>query len=119
MPYRWLAVKWEDGLVFSDSASVSKYIKSIPRNYFGNIQYADYLFTIQPELFNSKGAWKATGLWESIQEAQGGPFIAYLFYDEATDRTYFIHIMIFHPGKDKYMLLRQVDIVAHTFRIIG
>ena len=118
IPYRWLAVQWEDGLAFSDSASVHEHVRAIPPEYFGNIQYADYLFKIEPDEFNGRGAWKATGLWESIEEAQGGPFIAYLFYDEATDRTYFIHIMIFHPGKDKYMLLRQVDIVAHTFEIV-
>ena len=118
IPYRWLAVKWKEGLTFTDSASVYDQVKAIPPKYFGNIQYANYLFKIEPNKFNDRGAWKITGLWENIDEAQGGPFIAYLFYDEKQDRTYFIHIMIFHPGQDKYMLLRQVDIVAHTFETI-
>ncbi|MBT3479009.1 MAG: DUF4837 family protein [Candidatus Marinimicrobia bacterium] len=118
IPYRWLAVQWADGLTFTDSASVHEYVKEIPPKYFGHIEYSDYLFKIEPAVFNERGAWKITGLWESIEEAQGGPFISYLFYDEATDRTYFIHLMIFHPGMDKYMLLRQVDIVAHSFEIV-
>jgi|TARA_Y100000310_G_scaffold137023_1_gene135934 hypothetical protein len=117
IPYRWLAVQWTDGLTFTDSVSVHDYVKTIPPAYFGHIQYADHLFKIEPAEFNEWGAWKITGLWESIKEAQGGPFISYLFYDETTDRSYFIHLMIFHPGKDKYMLLRQVDIVAHSFRV--
>jgi len=104
--------------VFQDSVSVHEYVTAIPPEYFCHIQYVDHLFKIEPAEFNNQGAWKITGLWESIEEAQGGPFISYLFYDEATDRTYFIHLMIFHPGKDKYMLLRQVDIVAHSFEIV-
>ncbi len=118
IPYRWLAVQWKDGLVFSDSASVHEYVKTIPPEYFGHIQYVDHLFKIEPAEFNERGAWKITGLWESIEEAQGGPFISYLFYDEPSDRTYFIHLMIFHPGQDKYVLLRQVDIVAHSFEVV-
>lgn len=117
IPYRWLAVQWADGLAFTDSVSVHEYVKEIPLKYFGHIQYSDHMLKIEPEVFNDRGAWKITGLWESIKEAQGGPFISYLFYDETTDRTFFIHLMIFHPGRDKYMLLRQVDIVAHSFEI--
>jgi len=117
IPYRWLAVQWEDGLSYTDSASVDDHVKRLIPEYFEIVRYVDYLFKIEPVEFNNWGAWKITGLWESIEEAQGGPFISYLFYDEATDRTFFIHLMIFHPGKDKYLLLRQVDIVAHSFRL--
>ena len=116
LPFRWLAIKWEDGLVFSDSASARKFSKSIPLKYFRNIQYIDYKFKIQPSTFNSYGSWKITGLWESLNDAQGGPFISHLFYDADQDRSYFIHSMIFHPGKDKYLLLRQVDMIARTFK---
>ena len=117
IPYRWLAVQWEDGLSYTDSASVDDHVKRLIPEYFEIVRYVDYSFKIEPVEFNNWGAWKITGLWESIEEAQGGPFISYLFYDEATDRTFFIHLMIFHPGKDKYLLLRQVDIVAHSFRL--
>ena len=117
IPYRWIAVQWKDGLAYSDSASVSSYIMTLSTKHFGHIQYSDYLLKIEPVTFNKWGAWKITGLWESIEEAQGGPFISYLFYDETTDRSFFIHSMIFHPGQDKFLLLKQVDIVAHSFDV--
>ncbi len=117
IPYRWLAVQWEEGLSYTDSASVDDHVKRLIPEYFESIRYSDYLFKIEPVSFIHWGAWNITGLWESIEEAQGGPFISYLFYDESTNRTFFIHLMIFHPGKDKYLLLRQVDIVAHSFSI--
>lgn len=115
MPYRWLAVQWSEGLLFSDSSTASQYVKSLPLKYFKTIRYADYYFKIEPDLFNERGAWKVSGLWESIEEAQGGPFLSYLFYDENQDRTYFVHTMIFYPGKNKYLLLKQLDIIAKTF----
>ncbi len=117
IPYRWLAVHWEDGFAFSDSASAGEYTRNFPPTYLGDIRYIDYKFKMEPVRFLEWGAWQITGMWEHVKEAQGGPFISYLFYDETTDRTYFIHAMIFYPGQDKYLLLRQVDIVANSFRI--
>lgn len=118
IPYRWLAVHWEKGLAFSDSASVRNYAFSFLPTYLDNIHYTNYRFTMEPTKFNQWAAWRITGLWEQTQEAQGGPSIAYLFYDPETDQTFFIFTMIFYPGKDKYVLLRQVDIVAHSFRLV-
>ena len=93
----------------------SNYAKEFPVKFFKNIRYVDYKFKIEPSTFNEFGSWRISGLWESVEEAQGGPFISHLFYHEKSDRTYFIHSMIFHPGRDKYLLLKQVDIVAKTF----
>lgn len=117
IPYRWMAVHWEDGLAFSDSATAADYTLKFPIDYLGNIRYSDYKFKMEPASFNEWGAWRFTGIWEHLEEAQGGPFISYLFYDETTDRTYFLHTMIFYPGRDKYLLLRQVDLVAHSFYV--
>ena len=116
LPFRWLAVQWKQGLLFSDSTSVASYAKVFPEKYFEHIRYSDYRFKAEPSSFGDFGSWKITGLWESIEDAQGGPFISHLFYDPNSDRTFFIHSMIFHPGRDKYLLLRQVDIVANTFK---
>ena len=118
MPYRWLAVQWMEGLQFSDSVSAAKYSQKIPINYFNNIQYSNYYFDMQPYVFNELGAWRITGLWESSEDAQGGPFLSYLFYNPNDNRTYFIHTMIFYPGKEKFLLLKQLDIIAQTFKTV-
>lgn len=82
LPFRWLAVQWEKGLLFSDSSSVSNYANQFPVKFFKNIRYTDYKYKVEPSMFNDYGSWKISGLWESIEEAQGGPFISHLFYDE-------------------------------------
>lgn len=114
-PFRWLVIHWEEGMVIQNMSDTEQFSHEIPQRIFGHIQYTDYKFNIIPTMFNDWSGWRITGLWESLEESQGGPFIAYTFYDGITDRTYYIHALIFNPGDDKYLLLRQLDIIAHTF----
>ncbi len=116
MPFRWLAVQWRDGSIVENYESAKEFIMDFPLEYFKNIQYSENYFELNTtDQFNQRLAWKVNGLWESIDDAQGGPFLAYLFYDGITDRTYYIHAMIFHPGNNKVILLQQLDFIAKSF----
>ena len=116
MPFRWLAVQWRDGSIVENYESAKEFIMDFPLEYFKNIQYSENYFELNTtNRFNQRLAWKVNGLWESINDAQGGPFLAYLFYDGITDRTYYIHAMIFHPGNNKVILLQQLDLIAKSF----
>ncbi len=116
-PFRWIAVHWQDGLVVADQSTAADYTIDFPQRIFGHIRYAEYKFDIEKVLFKHWSGWRVTGLWESIEAPQGGPFIAYVFYDGVTDRTYYIHTMIYNPGENKYLMLRQLDIIAETFYV--
>ena len=116
-PFRWLVFHWQDGMSIETIADAERFSREIPQDIFGNICYSDYKFDIHPTLFNDWSGWRISGLWESLEESQGGPFIAYTFYDGVTDRTYYIHALIYYPGDDKYLLLRQLDIIAKTFYV--
>jgi len=116
-PFRWLVFHWQEGMVIKDIHEAETFSRDFPKRIFDHIQYSDYKYKIQPTMFNDWSGWRITGLWESLEESQGGPFIAYTFYDGITDRTYYIHALIYNPGGDKYILLRQLDIIAHTFYV--
>ncbi len=116
-PFRWLVVHWKEGMVIKDIKDAERFSREIPQKIYGHIKYIDYKFKIKPTMFNDWSGWRITGLWESLEEAQGGPFIAYTFYDGISDRTYYIHVLIYNPGGDKYLLLRQLDIIANTFYV--
>lgn len=116
-PFRWLVVHWEDGMVIEDEKEAALFSKAIPGKLFNHIQYINFHFEIEPIHFIDWSGWRIKGLWESKEESQGGPFIAYTFYDGITDRTYYIHALIYNPGEDKYLLLRQLDIIANTFYV--
>ena len=115
MPFRWLAVHWENGAIINDNQMAKQYIMNFPEEYFGSIRYSEYKFNLNTTQFNDWLAWRVTGIWEAIEDTQGGPFIGYLFYDGLTDKTYYIHTMIFHPGNNKLILLRQLEIIAKSF----
>ena len=81
MPFRWLAVHWRDGSIVENYESAKEFIMDFPVEYFKNIQYSENYFELNTtNRFNQRLAWKVNGLWESINDAQGGPFLAYLFY---------------------------------------
>ena len=69
--------------------------------------------------FEVRGLWHMVGDGENgeIREAgMGGPFLTYAFYDQPTGRTYLVDGMVFAPGYEKRDFLRQLEVIAYTFR---
>jgi len=92
---------------------------------FVRIDYRRPLDTEQIE-FKGRFGYETFGLWHMVTESTdgdsfrsvggGGPFVTYAFYDKATDRAYLLDGSVFAPGHDKLDLLRQMEVMAHTFR---
>ncbi len=74
--------------------------------------------------FNGRYALELRGVWAMFSEnAEGrrfptmaGPFVTYVFYDEGQRRLYLIDGMVFAPNNPKLQFLRQVEVIAQTFR---
>lgn len=74
--------------------------------------------------FLGRYGFETRGLWhvvehrdgEMIEYGMGGPFLTYTFYDQPTGRIYMIDGMVFAPGFEKREFLRQMEVIAHTFR---
>lgn len=74
--------------------------------------------------FKDRYAIEMRGLWHmvgnengrKVQHGMGGPFLAYAFYDEETRRLYLIDGMVFAPAYPKREFLRQLEVIAYTFR---
>ena len=115
IPYRWFAVHWSDGIIASDSLSASNYFREFTSNTLETIQVNDHKFSSEFTVINDWTTWSYSGIWEHQKEAQGGPFRGYLFYDGISDRTYILFLLVYHPGNDKSLLLKQLDFIAHTF----
>jgi len=77
--------------------------------------------------FGGRYAYEMRGLWHmvsyegerQIQYGMGGPFVSYAFYDQHSGRVYFVDGMVFAPDFGKREFLRQVEVIAHTFRSAG
>lgn len=117
MPYQWLSVHWEDGMTVQNDADAVETLKNYPKLYYGTIQTHNYQFKVEPCEINHWTGWKSTGIWESIEEPKGGPYISYVFYDGVTDRTYLIHMIVHYPQKEKTVFLHQLDLMAKSFMV--
>ena len=67
--------------------------------------------------FNSESSYEVSGLWESIDDAKGGPFKGYVFYDYKNDRTFYISYLVFNPGGKKAFYMRQLEMIAKTITV--
>lgn len=70
---------------------------------------------------NNRFALETRGTWHLREETGrsaglGGPFLNYAFYEETSGRFYLIDGMVFAPPYDKREFLRQIEVIAHTFR---
>lgn len=116
LPFRWIAVHWREGNFFSKEDAL-EYVQDFPQNYFESIRYNPDFLQIKFEDFNSESSYRISGLWESIEDAKGGPFQGYLFYDYENDRTFYISYIVFNPGGKKAFYLRQMEMIAKTINI--
>ncbi len=116
-PFQWIGIYAQDGVIAEDSTTAANMAKTLPTELFGHISTHDYRFTSDLDEFKHWNAWRYTGIWESIEDPKGGPFISYLFYDGASDKTYFIYLLTHYPQKRKVIYMKQLDVIAHSFRI--
>ena len=76
--------------------------------------------------FKDRYAIEFRGLWHMVGEengskfpfGMGGPFVTYAFYDESSRRLYLIDGMVFAPNFSKREFMRQMEVIAYTFRTI-
>lgn len=115
MPYQWFSIHWEEGFLFEKEEEARNYAFQFPLNYYKNIQLNDHKFEIELVWLNDWSAWRSQGIWEALGQDRGGPFINYTWYDEKTNRTYNLNMLVFIPGKDKSTFMRQLDVIAHSF----
>jgi len=105
---------------------------SLTREHFrGNVSgfvRIDYRRTLNTRESNplDRYGYKTRGLWHFVEPAEeegdflplagGGPFLAYAFYDRPSDRIYLLHGSAFAPDYDKLRFIRQMEVMANTFR---
>lgn len=119
-PERWIFVRWVDG---GDTTQLNTYWVLGERNrvggmYYGGCHVGDRYFFSHRSTFLGRTAQITSGLWENDDEAAGGPFKNYTFYDPLSRRTYMIDLAVFAPGNEKVPYLRRMEIIARTFRTV-
>ena len=119
-PYRWMSIKWDNGNNINDGLSLGKQIWNFPINHYKSIRFNENRFKLDRIYFNDYKGWQCSGIWESLDslDAKGGPFYSYIFYDHHSDRTFHINTLVHNPGKSKAVYIRQMELIAKSFRSI-
>ena len=118
MPFQWIGIGWIKGNILSSELSAGDFIWNWPKDNYKTIQINNYKFKLDKTNHGDTFAYRAQGIWEtvSLKESKGGPFRSYLFYDSSNDLTYHLNFLIHHPGDDKSIYMRQMDMIIKTFR---
>ena len=118
MPFQWIGIGWIEGNILSSELSAGDFIWNWPKDNYKTIQINNYKFKLDKINHGDTFAYRAQGIWEtvSLKESKGGPFRSYLFYDSVNDLTYHLNFLIHHPGDDKSIFMRQMDMIIKTFR---
>ena len=124
LPYRWFSVFWVEA---TDPSIITKEWCIATRNeigkkFYDNESVEEIAEPVRTEevIFLNRHALKLKGLWKNDSDVDpaGGPFRMYCFFDEPTERVYFIDMHLFSPDfkKRKIHYLRQMEIMANTFK---
>lgn len=59
------------------------------------------------------------GIWETVNDFMGGPFVSYVLHNEAKGEIVFIDTFVFAPGKEKRDYVQQLDCIVKTASFPG
>jgi hypothetical protein len=59
------------------------------------------------------------GMWQNAPDVAGGPLVTHFVYDARRRRLYGVQALLFAPGREKRPFLRELRVLAETFRIGG
>lgn len=118
-PDRWVAIwkiKGDSSLMTFDK------LADIRDSYTKKYYQGDYVVRDNSYLtigqINGQKTYKMVGVWRNDSVWVGGPFRTYVIDHPADSSLYFVDIAVMAPRYPKKPYLDQLEVIAHTFRIV-
>lgn len=123
---RWIFIHWIDNASpeYLNADSIKTIRNRVTKKFYKTRNDTSYVivasdyFTTNEINFNGRYAIFTQGLWELNVKGMGGPFVNYVFYDEAKQRFYMIDGSVYAPKYYKRNLIQQMDVTLQSFRTI-
>ena len=64
---------------------------------------------------NGRYAVETRGWWEMVNDYKGGPFVSYTIHCPELGKVVTLEGVVFAPGREKFRLLRQLELILSTF----
>jgi hypothetical protein len=121
---KWISVNWMDSA--SDSQLTTEWLKAcrvrLGRWFIDPVVPIDDFDRFYVGDVNGRRALVYRGLWKtvSLQNAFGGAFRTYGFYEPEQKRLYVIDQAVFFPEQsNKLVYLREMDVITQTFSVVN
>lgn len=120
-PHRGLTVSWRPwdrrGLSVADSSALFDVRAELAwKMYDKDVMRREIVYFREGELLEYD-AVIMEGYWENSQDLFGGPFICFFIYDRVKSRLWIVDCLVYAPGFDKHVFMRELYSIAETFRI--
>lgn len=94
----------------------SKYIHGTLPGTYMKVAFPEEVELTEKEInFNGRFAKEIRGWWELENDFMGGPFVNYTIYDEELAKVITIEGYVYAPNESKAALIRELEVILHTF----
>jgi hypothetical protein len=120
-PHRGITVSWRSfdkkTLSLADSTLLYDFRSKIVFKIHDKEVMRPELVSWRLAEFGPYSAVRMDGYWESSVDMYGGPFVCFFIQDRVNAKFWMIDCLVYAPGFNKHMLLRETIAVAETFRL--
>lgn len=121
LPHRGLTVSWRPwkkrGLSAADSSALFDVRANLAwQMYDKDVMRREIVF-FRGGALDEYDAVIMEGYWENSEDLFGGPFICFFIYDRVKSRLWVVDCLVYAPGFDKHVFIRELHAIAETFRI--
>ena len=116
-PVRLIMVYWEDAELPLEAEVWNPILSRILDVYNDGDFFMPERTGVFPDEFQDKASLKWEGVWQNEKYVIGGPFRARAFNRDG--KSFLVIGIVFAPGQDKVYVLRQVEALMATFRLVS
>ncbi|MBU8923437.1 MAG: DUF4837 family protein [Bacteroidales bacterium] len=119
-PHRGITISWQHwgkrGISLADSSKFYEIRSDLAwKMYDKDVMRRDIVFFHEDRL-GPYETMRMDGYWENSEDTFGGPFSCFFIYDRARKRLWIVDCVVYGPGFDKHILLRELRAVVETFK---
>ena len=110
-----------DSIIAWRDQVAGKYLFEDPENPISYLvtERDDFPITARQVNFNDHFAMQIRALWHTNNMTMGGPYIGYGLVDAKRGRLYYIEGFAYAPGRDKREIMRELDAILWSFRVVA
>ena len=120
LPYRSKGQLSKEGMISLRDSLTKQYIEGPrPTAYMVvNDEDLPVFYNFKKLQLGSHDAYEIRGVWEMENAFMGGPFVTYMVLGPNLESLYFIDLFVYAPGEEKRDLMRHLEYMASTLRIL-